>query len=276
LLEACQPGYLVIRDVPIDQLQHHGIEDHLNRRVGTHTFRKIYVQYIVNVFNTDKGGENLRKILSYAALLLIGIAIGGIVIYTTMQFVFSNDAQNVAYSQYEEYEGPKNYHAFLKITNIEGSSNWLSTHLDEIELVDFSWLETQSSTPGATGSTGQVTMEDFQFVFVMDPKASPELFLACAKGTTLEGAILSVATVPTLGKPSQDFLRVRFDSILISSFQTLGNTRTSLQLSRPLDMITIKYNKIQVEYTQLSDTGEILGMTGAYWDLPTRTGDRIP
>ena len=111
----------------------------------------------------------------------------------------------------------------------------------------------------------------------MDSKASPELFLACAKGTTLEGAILSVLAYPTSSEGSYvEVLKVRFDSILISSFQTLGNTRAGELFKKPLDMITIKYNKIQFEYMQFSEAGEPLGMTGAYWDLPQRTGGKIP
>ena len=216
----------------------------------------------------------MKKIFSYAALLIIGIAIGGTVIYATTQFIISNDAQNDAQNAaYSQYGVGQSYQAYLKIPGIEGSSVTIGdVHSDEISVIDFGWLETQTGSTG--GSSGLVTMEDFEIVFIMDPKASPELFLACAEGTALESAILTVTSIPGYyGSGTIDIMRVTFNDILISSFQTLGDTTTYFR--QPLDTITIKCSKIQVEYSQISEE-RALGMIGAYWDLPTRTGGMLP
>jgi type VI secretion system secreted protein Hcp len=198
----------------------------------------------------------LNKLLSYAGLIIVGIAIGGSTIYGLIQFAPSNDAKNVAYSQFGA-NGVKTYEAFLQIESIPGSSidSW---HNGEIEIEEFSWSETQSGSTYAGSGVGRVEMEDFQFIFKMDPKASPRLFLACARGEVLERVVLSVCTI---GESPEEFMRVTFNSVLISSFQTLGNT---YQGQHPMDAITIEYSRIQFDYEN---------MYGAWWEIPSNTGD---
>ncbi len=196
----------------------------------------------------------MNKLLSYAALIIVGIAIGGSTIYGLIQFAPSNDAKNVAYYQFGA--GVKTYEAFLKIESIPGSSIDI-TYDKQIEIEEFSWSETQSGSTYAGAGAGQVEMEDFQFIFEMDPKASPKFFLACAEGRHLGTVVLSVRSI---GELSEEFLRVTFSDVLISSFQTLGNT---YQGQHPMDAITIEYSRIQFDYEE---------MYGAWWDLISKTG----
>lgn len=198
----------------------------------------------------------MNKLLSLAALIIVGIAIGGSTIYGLTQFAPSNGAKNVAYSQFGE-NGVKTYEAFLKISSIPGSSIDL-THGNQIEIEKFSWSEMQSGSMPEGAGAGQVEMEHFQFIFEMDPKASPKLFFACASGEVLEYAELYVRTI---GDKPEVFLRVILSSVLISSFQTLGNT---YQGQHPVDVITIEYSRIQFDY---SSSG-----IGRWWDLPSNTG----
>ena len=207
----------------------------------------------------------MNKLLSYAALIIVGIAIGGLTIYGLIQFAPSNDAKNVAYSQFGE-NGVKTYEAFLEISTIPGSSIDIPQK-SLIEIEEFSWSETQSGSIHEGAGASQAEMEDFQFIFEMDPKASPKFFLACAEGRHLGTVVLSVRSI---GELSEEFLRVTFSDVLISSFQTLGNT---YQGQHPMDAITIEYSRIQFDYTEISpSTGQIGGFNRAWWDLPSNTG----
>ena len=200
----------------------------------------------------------MNKLLSYAALIIVGIAIGGSTIYGLIQFAPSNDAKNVAYSQFGA-NGVKTYQAFLKIENIPGSSiDPENVYENEIEIEEFSWSETQSGSTHEGAGAGQVEMEDFQFIFEMDPKASPKLLLACASGEVLESVVLYVRTI---GEPSEEFLMVTFSNVMISSFQTQGNTYLG---QHPMDTITIEYSRIQFDYDERT--------YGAWWDLLSNTG----
>lgn len=210
-------------------------------------------------FTKGQGGEKLNKLLSFAALIIVSSAICSLIIYGAMQFAPSNDAKNVAYTQYGY--GTKTYEAFLEISGIPGSYP-VEPHKDQIEIEEFSWSETNGgSVPGGTGA-GRVEMEDFQFIFQTDPKASPKLFLACAEGQVLEEAILYVRIETTGGEETfGEFLMVTFNSVLISSFGTSGDTDT-YEGERPLDAITIEYSRIHFSYNEGNSAG---------WDLPTNT-----
>ena len=82
---------------------------------------------------------------------------------------------------------------FLKIDGIEGESKRQRATKDEIRLQSFSWGATQSGTFGPDtpgGGAGTASLQDFHFVMPVS-KASPALFLACAKGTHAANAILT-------------------------------------------------------------------------------------
>ena len=82
---------------------------------------------------------------------------------------------------------------FLKIEGIPGES-YDQGHKDEIQIMSFSWGETQSGTiaAGGGGGAGKVQMQDFHFVMNVC-KASPKLFLACATGDHIPKATLTAA-----------------------------------------------------------------------------------
>src|SRR5687768_16716377 len=92
---------------------------------------------------------------------------------------------------------------FLKITDIPGESRD-DKHKDEIEIVSFSWAVSQSGTVsgGGGGGAGKTEFQDFSFAMPVS-KASPKLFLACAKGEHLAEATL---TVRKAGATQVDFL----------------------------------------------------------------------
>src|SRR5438067_11336356 len=124
---------------------------------------------------------------------------------------------------------------FLKIDGIDGESS-KNKHENEIELESWSWGESQSGTAahGGGGGAGKVAMQDFHFVMKIN-KASPKLMLACATGEHIKKAIL---TCRKAGKDQQEFLKVSFTDLLVSSYQTGGSGHADIV---PTDQISLNY-----------------------------------
>src|SRR5437867_1969523 len=150
---------------------------------------------------------------------------------------------------------------FLKIKGIEGEAND-KTHKAEIELESWSWGESNSGTHagGSGGGAGKVAMQDFHFVMKIN-KASPKLFLACATGEHIPEATL---TCRKAGKEQQEFLKVKFSDLLISSYQTGGSAHGDVV---PTDQISFNFTKIEVDYKEQDSKGSLLGATKAGWNV---------
>jgi type VI secretion system secreted protein Hcp len=150
---------------------------------------------------------------------------------------------------------------FLKIDGIEGESK-ADKHTGEIDIESFSWGETQSGTfaVGGGGGAGKVSMQDFHFTMPVN-KASPALFLACAQGDYIKNATL---TCRKAGKKQQEFLKVTFSDILVSSYQTGGSGGADVL---PTDQISLNFAKIEVEYKEYDATGKLVGSIKKWFDL---------
>ncbi|HEX4950719.1 MAG TPA: type VI secretion system tube protein Hcp [Blastocatellia bacterium] len=148
---------------------------------------------------------------------------------------------------------------FLKIDGIPGESTD-HKHKDEIQIESWSWGETQSGAHGhgGGGGAGKVSMQDFHFVMKVN-KSSPKLLLACANGEHIKNAML---TCRKAGKEQQEFLKYKFEGLLISSYQTGGSGGSDII---PTDQISFNFTKISVEYyTQKPDGGVVLGAKAGY------------
>ncbi len=155
---------------------------------------------------------------------------------------------------------------FLKIDGVDGESQD-KTHKNEIQLLSFSWGETNAGTfaAGGGGGAGKVQMQDFHFVMNVN-KASPKLFLACANGEHIKKAIL---TARKAGKEQQDYLKVTFSDLLISSFQTSGQADAG---NLPLDQISFNFAKVEIEYKEQKADGSLGGTIKAHYNLKEMAG----
>jgi len=149
---------------------------------------------------------------------------------------------------------------FLKIDGIEGESQD-DKHKGEIEIQSFSWGATQTGSfaQGGGGGAGKVNMQDFHFT-VFHGKASPKLMLACATGQHIASGVLVARKA---GKDQQEYLKVTFTDLLISSFQTGGSTDSI----NPTDQISFNFAKIEHEYKEQLAAGGLGGTTKASFDL---------
>ena len=151
---------------------------------------------------------------------------------------------------------------FLKIDGIEGESTD-SKHAKEIDVDAWSWGESQTGSAGqggGGGGAGKVSMQDFSFVMRFN-KASPKLMLACATGKRIKSARLAVRRA---GQAQQDYLTFTFLDVLVSSYQTGGTESSGLT---PLDQVTLRYAKIEVEYKTQKPDGSLVAAAQFKYDL---------
>jgi type VI secretion system secreted protein Hcp len=153
---------------------------------------------------------------------------------------------------------------FLKIDGIPGEAT-ADKHKDEIQLESFSWGETNSGTSGhGPGSgAGKVVMQDFHFVMKAN-KASPKLLQHCATGQHIKEATL---TCRKAGKDQQEFLKYKFNDIIISSYQTGGSGHGDVV---PTDQISFNFVKIEVLYKPQKADGTLDAGTPVGYDLATQ------
>lgn len=150
---------------------------------------------------------------------------------------------------------------FLKVEGVEGESTD-AKHKNEIDVMSWSWGETQSggSATGGGGGVGKVSMQDFHFVMGYN-KASPKLFLHCATGVHIPKATL---TCRKAGGKQEEYLKVVFTDLLVSSYQTGGSQHGDVV---PTDQISLNYSKIEWEYKPQDEKGAVGSPIKAGYDL---------
>lgn len=144
---------------------------------------------------------------------------------------------------------------FLKLDGIKGESTD-DKHRDEIDVLSFSWGATQTGTMahGGGAGAGKVSMQDFTFTMKVN-KASPTLMLACASaqhiksatvvGRSTSGPVVEIASsaLASAQENSQDFLKLSFSDILVSSYQE-GGSGTDIFDNAALRYASVKYEGV--------------------------------
>ena len=154
---------------------------------------------------------------------------------------------------------------FLKLNGIPGESTD-SKHKNEIDLESWSWGESNSGKHayGGGGGAGKVSMQDFNFTMKVN-KASPKLFLACATGQAIPDALLTCRKV---GKQQQEYLKIKFTDLLVSSHQIGGSAGEVV----PVDQISLNFSKIEVSYAPQKADGTLDSPVVHNYDLKQNTG----
>jgi type VI secretion system secreted protein Hcp len=140
---------------------------------------------------------------------------------------------------------------FLKLDGIPGESQD-DKHKDEIDIESWSWGQINSGAHaggGAGGGAGKVSMQDFNFTMKIN-KASPKLFLACATGQHIKEATL---TCRKAGKDQQEYLKIKFNDLLVSNYQTGGSAGDII----PSDQIALNFSKIEFNYAPQKSDGTL-------------------
>jgi type VI secretion system secreted protein Hcp len=140
---------------------------------------------------------------------------------------------------------------FLKIEGVDAESHD-DKHKGEIDVMSWSWGETNTGAGHLTGGhgAGKVVMQDFHFVMGFN-KASTKLFLACATGEHFPKAIL---TCRKAGKGQQEYLTVTMTDLMVSSYQTGGSAHGDVV---PTDQISLNFAKIEWDYKIQDEKGAV-------------------
>jgi type VI secretion system secreted protein Hcp len=155
---------------------------------------------------------------------------------------------------------------FIKFDGIKGESTD-AKHKEEVDVESWSWGETNVAGPvhGGGGGAGKVSMQDFHFTMHLNT-ASIGLMKACATGQHIKGATLSARKA---GKEQQEYLVIKFDDVLISSYQTGASEGADIV---PTDQVSFNFAKIDVEYRQQKADGSLdVGIHFKY-DVKTNSG----
>jgi type VI secretion system secreted protein Hcp len=147
------------------------------------------------------------------------------------------------------------FDAFLRLATADGVNIVIEgestdkVHAREIEITSFSWGVANASSGGTGGGGGKAVLQDFSFAMATS-KASPNLMLACAVGRHIPLAVL------TLRRGSFEFLKIRLQDCLVSSYSLAGdNSSASEDPNSPHDLMSINFASIDVLYT-VQRTGE--------------------
>jgi type VI secretion system secreted protein Hcp len=145
---------------------------------------------------------------------------------------------------------------FLKIDGVDGESQDRA-HPNSIELLSFSWGETNASNVahGGGGGAGRVSMQDLHFTMKVN-KASPTLMLACATGKHFQKVTLSCRKA---GESQQDFLKFTLSEVLVSSYQSAGDGSAD-----PTEQLSLNFLKIQMAYSKQSADGSVIPVETLY------------
>jgi type VI secretion system secreted protein Hcp len=136
---------------------------------------------------------------------------------------------------------------FLKIEGIPGESK-ADGHKDEIDVASWSWGASASSPSGSARASSRPCPSDIVFTKLLD-KASPLLAGKTVTGTPIAKATL---TARKAGEKQQEYLKVEFTDILVSSYQTGGASQ-----SLPMESVSFNFSKMTIEYKEQRADGSV-------------------
>jgi type VI secretion system secreted protein Hcp len=141
---------------------------------------------------------------------------------------------------------------FLYLAGIPGESQD-KLYVNWIDIESWSWGESKTGiqSVGGGGGTGKISSQDFHFVMKMGI-ASPLIMSRCSSGMHIPEARL-VCRKDT-GKIQYEYLRMLFQDINISSYQTGGSSSSG---NSSIEQISFKFSQISMEFRPLLSDGSV-------------------
>jgi type VI secretion system secreted protein Hcp len=112
-------------------------------------------------------------------------------------------------------------------------------------------------------STGRADLHDLSVVKQVDI-ATPFLFKACANGSHIKSAVLSLNEAT--GKKSE-YMKIKLTDVFVTSLRPGGSAQGVD--GRPLEELSLSYSKIEMEYSAFDKAGKSIGKAPAFYDLAT-------
>jgi type VI secretion system secreted protein Hcp len=151
---------------------------------------------------------------------------------------------------------------FARIGTIKGESRD-AKHKDEIEVLSWAWglSQTGAAGHGGGGGAGKASFHDFSFTHHVD-KASPLLMKACATGTHLKDATI---TLRKAGKAQQEYLVITMTDVLVTSV----STSVSAEGDATMESVGLAFAKVDLEYKPQKADGSLEAGIHFTYDLKT-------
>jgi len=154
------------------------------------------------------------------------------------------------------------YH--LEIDGIQGESP-ASKHTDHIELLSWSWGASNPTTIVGSGlSAGKVSVSDLSFTKKVD-KATPALLKLVFQGDHKATAYLYAAK-QTGQKNPEDYLKIKFEEVYVSSFQVGGSHGEDVGV----ESVSLSFGKVTFDYKAQHKDGTLKPAGTAIYDLRAR------
>jgi type VI secretion system secreted protein Hcp len=159
------------------------------------------------------------------------------------------------------------FDCFLQIDGITGESQD-SRHRDEIEVLCFSWGESQRAPvqSGLGAGVGQVRVKDLE-VTAHVSKASPKLMVACANGRKIAKARLICCLS---GVDDAEFLVINLSHVLVSGYHVAGTAGGVGTM--PTDEIALNFRDIKIEYRARRPDGSLESAITGEWNVQENRG----
>ena len=81
---------------------------------------------------------------------------------------------------------------------------------------------------------------------------------------------IALLTCRKAGKEQQEFLKIKLDDFIVSSYQTGGSAGSALI---PIDQISMNFSKIEYEYKEQKPDGTLGGTVKANYDVKANKGN---
>ena len=148
----------------------------------------------------------------------------------------------------------------LKIEGIPGESSD-SKHKGEIDVLSFSWGETNSGTPGQGGGSGagKVSVQDLSGTKYVDSSSHLLLLDSCNGQHIKKGTLV----VRKAGATPREYIKLTMEDIIVSNIHTGGSGGED----RLTETITLNFSKFKYEYTPQKADGSGDGTKETGWDI---------
>lgn len=149
---------------------------------------------------------------------------------------------------------------FIKIEGIDGESND-KFHEDWIEILSVSQSIKRPFDSGSGLSTGVAAFGDITIVKEID-KATPKLQSAIATGSAIPEITLELTAL--FGSNEDPYLKYVLTNVKVSNHRISGS---AVGTNRPTEVVTLKFDQINVTYRELDDTGRNSGNVEFGWNV---------
>ncbi|MFZ4832435.1 Hcp family type VI secretion system effector [Rouxiella sp. Mn2063] len=151
---------------------------------------------------------------------------------------------------------------FLKLNGIDGESQD-SIHKDEIDVLRWEWLVSQSSNmhtgSGSGGGAEKCTVEDLHFEHYID-RATPNLLQYCLTGKHIPEAILTICKA---GGSPLEYLRITLQNIIITNVKSIGYYR----MHSPRERISLSFSRVKMDYVVQNAQGHMASVVSTGYDI---------